>query len=276
MATRSRCFGRRVRRRRAGAAPPRAASPRPGRATARAPAEPGSTARRTALPSLGARRVAVVGEQDVAGRQAAREPRQHVGRLAPHGVEAAPRPADELQVEALQHRRRNGLRSPAGARKKRGASPVMSASDACAAAISRAIAFGPSSEKRREWRSLWFCTLWPRRDDLAAQGRVGTRLAPMQKKVAFAPCASSRSRTAGVTAGSGPSSMVIAISRRAAACAGRRVQLLPEPARARPEAAGGERDVVGGDRGRAPTATTPARRSRAGRRPRARRGSRVT
>jgi len=49
----------------------------------------------------------------------------------------------------------------------------------------------------------------------------------MQKKVAFAPCASSRSRTAGVTAGSGPSSMVIAISRRAAACAGKHVQLLP-------------------------------------------------
>jgi hypothetical protein len=42
----------------------------------------------------------------------------------------------------------------------------------------------------------------------------------MQKKLARAPAASSRSRTRGVTSGSGPSSMVSAISRRALAAAG--------------------------------------------------------
>ncbi len=52
----------------------------------------------------------------------------------------------------------------------------------------------------------------------------------MQKKVAFAPCAASTSSTAGVTSGSGPSSIVIAISRRAIALAGRRLMLSPSQA----------------------------------------------
>src|SRR5919198_430420 len=49
----------------------------------------------------------------------------------------------------------------------------------------------------------------------------------MQKKVAFTPCRSSRSRTAGVTPGSGPSSIVMAISPRAAAGCGSRFQFGP-------------------------------------------------
>jgi hypothetical protein len=63
-------------------------------------------------------------------------------------------------------------------------------------------------------------------DDLAP-GRVFARAPPMQKKLARTPAASSRSSTRGVTSGSGPSSMVSAISLRAAAASGRRVRLAP-------------------------------------------------
>ena len=127
---------------------------------------------------LGARRVAVV--QRAGCRRRAR-PRARRASTRPGSRRTVSKPR-RVQLTSCRSRRcstgaRNGLRSPAGARKKRGASPVMSASVACAAAISRAIARGPSSEKRCEWRSLWFCTLWPRRDDLAAQGRVGARRA---------------------------------------------------------------------------------------------------
>src|ERR1041384_1635314 len=49
----------------------------------------------------------------------------------------------------------------------------------------------------------------------------------MQKKVAFAPWRSSRSRTRGVSSGAGPSSKVRLIIPRAALCAGSRVRLSP-------------------------------------------------
>ena len=122
----------------------------------------------------------------------------------------------------------NGLRRPAGARKKRGATPVRSASRACAAPISRAIAARP--EQREAVRVAIAVVLHAVAAARRSRGRApGAARAPlaMQKKVARAPCASSRSSTAGVTSGSGPSSIVIAISRRAAAAAGRRVQLRP-------------------------------------------------
>src|SRR5579864_6671252 len=47
---------------------------------------------------------------------------------------------------------RNGLRRPAGARKKRGVSPVAALIDSCARAISARIPRGPRSEKRSRWR----------------------------------------------------------------------------------------------------------------------------
>jgi hypothetical protein len=67
----------------------------------------------------------------------------------------------------------------------------------------------------------------------------------MQKKVACTRSRSSRSSSAGVTAGSGPSSFVIAISRRVIAARGRRVQLLPSQR----------------ERGKAATSGDPGRRS---------------
>ena len=56
---------------------------------------------------------------------------------------------------------------------------------------------------------------------------VAAAFSPTQKKVAFARWRSSRSRTWGVTAGSGPSSNVRLISLRAAAAGGSRTRFAP-------------------------------------------------
>ena len=122
---------------------------------------------------------------------------------------------------------RKGLRKPAGARKQVGRWPVTSCSTCCAREISAAKPRGPSNEKLWRCRAVWFWMLWPRATiSRASAGCASTRSA-MQKKVARWPCASSRSSTCGVTSGSGPSSMVIATSRRAAAACGSRVTFGP-------------------------------------------------
>ena len=177
----SRCASRGRRRRCVGAGSPRARRRQrhrhAGRGRASAASSAGSTSSSTARPSSAARGVAVVQQQDVAGARGRASRRARTRRGSRRTV-SKPR---RVQLTSWRSRRcstgaRNGLRSPAGARKKRGSSPVMSASDACAARdLARHAPRGPSSEKRCEWRRLWFCTLWPRRDDLAAQRRVGAR-----------------------------------------------------------------------------------------------------
>jgi hypothetical protein len=92
------------------------------------------------------RGVPVVHEQDVARREAVEQPLRDDARVARARVEAAARPARELQAELASTGSRNGLRSPAGARKNCGRVPVSSVSVCCAAAISRRSAAGPVNE----------------------------------------------------------------------------------------------------------------------------------
>ena len=64
--------------------------------------------------TLGARAggVAVVQQHDVAGGKIPGQVLQHALRIALHGVEAAPGPAHEREIEALQHRREERVAQP--------------------------------------------------------------------------------------------------------------------------------------------------------------------
>src|SRR5437879_3785390 len=99
---------------------------------------------------------------------------------------------------------------------------------------------------------------WPHRTIWRARPGCRATRSPMQKKVALAPCCSRSASTCGVTSGSGPSSMVMAIAPAPPAAAGSRVQFGPSrrllghsPAAGGPVMAGGHRvDGLGGERGR--------------------------
>ena len=96
----------------------------------------------------GARRVAVVQQQDVARGQAIAEPRQHLRRLAPRrcrsraGSSSPARGPSRSSTGASR-----GLRRPAGARKKRGATPT---SRRAAPAPRRSRASKPRGPEQRE------------------------------------------------------------------------------------------------------------------------------
>ena len=122
---------------------------------------------------------------------------------------------------------RNGLRRPAGARKNRGSLPTVREMPSCASAISARIPAGPSSEKSWRCRWLWFSIEWPRRTISRARSACRSTRSPTQKNDAGARAASSCARTWGVTAGSGPSSMVMATSPRPPLAAGSRTQFGP-------------------------------------------------
>ncbi len=119
------------------------------------------------------------------------------------------------------------VRAPAGARKKAGRSPVSSVNVRCAASISRLSAPMPVTENVCTCFCEWFSTLCPRA--IISRVSAGWRRArsPIRKNVARTRCASSRSRTWGVTTGSGPSSSVSAMAFALRGMAGKRVQLGP-------------------------------------------------
>ena len=123
---------------------------------------------------------------------------------------------------------RKGLRRPAGARKK-----LRAPAGDGGQRILRRLQLAPVSRAAPAGKNCGGAARcgFARRARAATISRhsAGWRraLSPMQKKVAFTCSRSSRSSTAGVTSGSGPSSMVSATSPRAAAAAGSRVQLRP-------------------------------------------------
>ena len=87
------------------------------------------------------------------------------------------------------------------------------ASACCACPTSRAIARGPSPQKRAEgWVWVWLPMPWPRRRISPTRSGRACARSPTRKKVACAPWRSSASRIATVSA-EGPSSMVSHTSR---------------------------------------------------------------
>ena len=133
----------------------------------------------------------------------------------------------------------SGLRSPAGARKKRGADAADAASSICCARCDLAAQRGADRAARNRVdadscgsRSHGRCATQSR-----TQLRRNARHARRCRRTSTrARCSARIASTRGVTSGSGPSSIVIATSPRAAAAAGRRVQLEPRRAAARPQA----------------------------------------
>ncbi len=261
------------------------------------------------VPSRGAGQGVGQGDRAQTGRGDALEQRRQHGehhrlrrrRSAPHGRRAAagcrprPRPLAEPRQHAAPARaapcrsragssspargragrapaRGTGLRRPAGARKQRGATPTTIADPRLRRADLARQAARP--EQREGVRVAVAVVLHAvaAAHDLAAERRMSrAAVEAITKKVARTPCASSRSRTAGVTSGSGPSSIVIAISCRAAAAVGQAGPVAAEPARARPESAAGQHQMVRGDRAERPR---PGGGRRAARRRRRRRAPR--
>ena len=133
------------------------------------------------------------------------------------GVEAAPRPAHQRAgPRRCSTGSRNGLRRPGRRAKEAGAGRSARPSTLLRARRSRARSrAGPSSEKVWRCAWLWFCTLWPRAHDLAQQRRVRPARAARCRRRWRARRARRAGRArAGVTSGSGPSSIVSANSRR--------------------------------------------------------------
>ena len=93
--------------------------------------------------------------------------------------------------------------------------------------ISCAVRPGVALQKRAAgWVWVWFAIVWPSATILRAISGCRATFSPMTKKVALAPCSRRSSRTLGVLAGSGPSSIVSHTSRLAAV---KRVAAGPNP-----------------------------------------------
>ena len=155
----------------------RAASPRRRPAARARSSSAGSTASTTGAAVAARAALPSCSEQDVAGARG-RAPRRASTSAGSRRTVSKPR---RVQLTSCRSSRcstgaRNGLRSPAGARKKRGAL-AGDVGERClrGADLARHRLRARAARSACEWRSLWFCTLWPRRDDLAAQRGVRAR-----------------------------------------------------------------------------------------------------
>ena len=103
----------------------------------------------------------------------------------------------------------NGLTIPTGARNQRGTWPVRSRRTSLHPPISRRRRSGPKRQNDAwRWWNVWLPKPCPRRTISAIRSGCVRARSPRTKNVARAPWASSRSSKRGVSAGSGPSSIV--------------------------------------------------------------------